>query len=126
MAGHWLFEHDTMLDPYWKPAPGQTYKADCPKALCEVTLIRQGRAYWRYLGMEGPARWHMAVERWRTMGPAERQCPDCEDWDVLVATDCCDGPKFECRTRVLLDGAGDPDVTVCLPHHGCNRGAYAT
>jgi hypothetical protein len=121
MSSNWIFEHDVALDPDWHPAPGQTYRKDCPKALCEVTWIRDGRVHWRYLGSKGTGPFHMPIERWRTMGPAERQCSDCGDWDVLVATDCCDGAKFECRTQVLLDGAGDPDVRVCRDHHGCAR-----
>lgn len=124
MSGHWIFEHDKKLDPGFEPKPGEKY-ADGPKAKCEVTCIRMGTVYYRYLGASGAAPFYMTVERWHTMGPAEAVCSDCGDWDVLVATDCCYGAKFECRTQVLLDGAGDPDVTVCNPHHGCNRGAYA-
>jgi hypothetical protein len=127
MSGHWIFEHHSMLDPDWRPAPGQTWRKDAPKALCKVTCIRGGRVHFRYLDQAAPRSgpFTMSLERWREMGPAERQCPDCEDWDTLVETDCCEGVKFDCRTQVLLDGAGDPDVRVCSPHHGCNRGAYA-
>jgi len=119
---HWVFEHDKMLDPDWTPEPGQTYRDDCPKARCQVTSIRAGVVYFRYLGQPGPAPFSMSMDRWKSMGPVEVKCSDCEDWDILVATDCCDKPRMECRTVMLTDYNGDPDVRVCRDGHGCEAG----
>lgn len=39
-----IFRHGRMLDPNWKPGPGQKY-ADAPKAVCRVTGVRHGAVY---------------------------------------------------------------------------------
>ena len=45
MKRGYLFYHARLLDPYWKPGPGQRY-ADAPAALCRVTAVRRGRVYY--------------------------------------------------------------------------------
>ena len=39
------FIHARLLDPEWKPGPGQRY-ADAPHARCRVTAIRHGSVYY--------------------------------------------------------------------------------
>jgi hypothetical protein len=36
-----------------------------------------------------------------------------------VMTDCCDVPRWECQTFVVLDSNGDPDVRSCVADRGC-------
>lgn len=49
------FTHPKLLDPTWKPQPGQRYSRDAPKARCEVMAVRAETVYYRYLGTTGPA-----------------------------------------------------------------------
>lgn len=65
-----------------------------------------------------------ALDRWIEREPLSVEEDGCEcDPEVpcpLVQTDCCDPLRFSCQTVVILDGAGDPDVTVCRAGYGCN------
>jgi hypothetical protein len=51
------FTHDRMLDPTWRPAPGQRY-ADGPKARMVVTRVAGPMVWYGYVGA-GRAGWRM-------------------------------------------------------------------
>lgn len=40
-----VFRHRRILDPAWKPGPGQRY-ADAPKAVCRVTRVVAGTVWY--------------------------------------------------------------------------------
>lgn len=46
--------------------------------------------------------------------------PDCGCDPIL--TDCCLPPRWTCQTTLIYDTAGDPDVRLCDPGHGCQEG----
>lgn len=47
LARGMTFTHDKILDPDWKPAPGQKY-SDAPKALMEIKHVKQTGVYYGY------------------------------------------------------------------------------
>lgn len=47
------FTHLRTLDPNWVPGPGQTYRANCPKAVCRVTRMTTTTVYYRYATSSG-------------------------------------------------------------------------
>jgi hypothetical protein len=49
-----LFQHQSILDPDWKPAPGQKY-ADAPKAIMIVTRVFHGSVYFKYASQRDSA-----------------------------------------------------------------------
>ena len=50
------FDHQHLIDPNWRPGPGETY-VDAPRARCEVSAVRKGAVYFRYVGTTGAFRW---------------------------------------------------------------------
>lgn len=42
-------------------------------------------------------------------------------WHDRVETDCCEVPRREDETFVVLDSNGDPDVRVCRRGMGCHE-----
>ena len=54
-----------------------------------------------------------ALDRWLTTDPRDTTdvCPECGECE-MVPTDC-EHEAWQCQVTVVLDGAGDPDVTVC-------------
>lgn len=59
-----------------------------------------------------------SLDRYLTTQPEEPEHEDCGC--SPVPTDCCDDPRWECETTVLLDANGDPDVRACKRGFGCD------
>lgn len=57
-----LFTHLRILDPDWKPGPGQKY-ADAPKAQMKVTRMTMTTVYYRYAS-DGSYAGAMKRETW--------------------------------------------------------------
>lgn len=51
------FTHAYMLNPDWRPGPGQTYAQNCPYARCVVTAVRNGAVYYGYVGQRHGSWW---------------------------------------------------------------------
>lgn len=47
-------------------------------------------------------------------------CEDGIDQCIIRITDCCEEPRWGCQTKIVLDGAGETDVTVCIDGYGCS------
>jgi hypothetical protein len=61
------FTHHSIIEPDWKPAPGQTYTRDAPKARCKITSVRRGYVYWTYVMQPAGARLIMSLETWQRL-----------------------------------------------------------
>lgn len=55
----------------------------------------------------------------RVLDLVKAGCPDCGEV-CLVATDCCEEPRWKCETGIVYDSAGDPDVRLCRAGSGCD------
>jgi hypothetical protein len=70
---------------------------------------------WTYVSPVGRGSDAVLMAAVHTNAPDGHPVDGCEP----VFTDCCDVPRWECQTFVVLDGAGDPDVRTCVAERGC-------
>jgi hypothetical protein len=90
--------------------------------VCIVHIIGNGIVKYSRLGAPGTVM-EMGVADWELYPAAEVECDECGPVN-LVNTDCCDQPRPECETHMVLDSAGDPDVRVCRTGEGCDHDRY--
>lgn len=70
------FTHTHIIDPDWRPRPGQTYTRDAPNARCRVTSVRRGYVYWTYDVPREGGRLIMSLDTWQRLYAREATpCP---------------------------------------------------